>query len=283
MERVTITERVDHFNLGQIAKSGQTFRWIRQGPQTYTIPAAGDYCTAFMPERDQLKIRCRADMVNFWRRYFGLCDPYPEYWATIDAWAEKDGPEAYLTKAAAHADGMVILRQPTWEAAASFVISQNNNIPRIKSIIEALCRRFGHMITLPSSGWTYTFPEPEKLADVAALGGLGLGYRDKYLAALASAVAGGSVNLEAMTTMDYETAKEALKAIPGIGEKVANCILLYGLGHLEAFPVDVWIRRILEREFPDGFPVSRYAGFAGLVQQIMFYYERESGRPTACT
>ena len=283
MERVTITERVAHFNLGQIAKSGQTFRWIRQGPQTYTIPAAGDYCTAFMPERDQLKIRCRADMVNFWRRYFGLCDPYPEYWATIDTWAEKDGPEAYLTKAAAYADGMVILRQPTWEAAASFVISQNNNIPRIKAIIEAICRRFGHMITLPSGGWVYTFPEPEKLADVAALGGLGLGYRDKYLAALASAVAGGSVNLEAMATMDYETAKAGLKALPGIGEKVANCILLYGLGHLEAFPVDVWIRRILEREFPDGFPVSRYAGFAGLVQQIMFYYERESGRPTACT
>ena len=95
-------------------------------------------------------------------------------------------------------------------------------------------------------------------------------------------MAGGSVDLEKLATTDYEAAKEALKAIPGIGEKVANCILLYGLGRLEAFPVDVWIRRILEREFPDGFPAGRYAGFAGLVQQIMFYYERESGRPTAC-
>lgn len=277
MERVTITERVDHFSLEQIARSGQTFRWIRQGPQTYAIPAAGDYCTAFMPGPGQLKIRCRADMVNFWRRYFGLCDPYPEYWAIINAWAEKDGPEAYLTKAAAYADGMVILHQPPWEAAASFVISQNNNIPRIKSIIEALCRRFGHMVMLPSSGWTYTFPEPEQLTDAAALPP-GLGYRDKYLAALASAVASGDLNLEGLAMTDYANAKEALKATPGIGDKVANCILLYGLGHLEAFPVDVWIRRILDREFPDGFPAGRYAGFAGLVQQIMFYYEREAGR-----
>ena len=134
------------------------------------------------------------------------------------------------------------------------------------------------MITLPSGGWVYTFPEPEKLADAATLGGLGLGYRDKYLAALAAAVAGGGVDLEKLATTDYEAAKEALKAIPGIGEKVANCILLYGLGHLEAFPVDVWIRRVLEREFPDGFHAGRYAGFAGLVQQIMFCYEREKGK-----
>lgn len=242
MERVTITERVDHFNLGQIAKSGQTFRWIRQGPQTYTIPAAGDYCTAFMPERDQLKIRCRADMVNFWRRYFGLCDPYPEYWATIDAWAEKDGPEAYLTKAAAHANGMVILRQPAWEAAASFVISQNNNIPRIKSIIEALCRRFGHMITLPSSGWTYTFPEPEKLADVAALGGLGLGYRDKYLAALASAGDGG---LPQWVILGAETGNRKDKVVPQrewVDQIVAFC---------EENEIPVFFKDNLRAYFPD--------------------------------
>lgn len=75
--------------------------------------------------------------------------------------------------------------------------------------------------------------------------------------------------------MDYDRAKAVLKAVPGIGEKVANCILLYGMGHLEAFPVDTWIRRVLDREFRDGFPAERYAGFAGLVQQIIFYYERE--------
>ena len=158
------------------------------------------------------------------------------------------------------------------------MISQNNNIPRIKAAIEAVCRRFGHMVTLPGGGCYYTFPEPEALTEAEDLAGLGLGYRDKYIAALASAVASGNMDPAKMATMDYTTAKAILKAAPGIGEKVANCILLYGMGHLEAFPVDVWIKRVLDREFPDGFPMGRYIGCAGLVQQIIFYYERKRGK-----
>ena len=113
------------------------------------------------------------------------------------------------------------------------------------------------------------------MCDVNDLQGLGLGYRDKYLAGMAQAVAHGGIDPANLLAMDYDRAKAVLKAVPGIGEKVANCILLYGMGHLEAFPVDTWIRRVLDREFRDGFPAERYAGFTGLVQQIIFYYERE--------
>lgn len=157
---------------------------------------------------------------------------------------------------------------------ASFMISQNNNIPRIRASVSALCRRFGKKITTVDGEEYYTFPPPEALTDAAELAGLGLGYRDKYMAAMARAITGGGLDVPMVSAMDYTRAKAVLKAIPGIGEKVANCILLYGMGHLEAFPVDTWIRRVLDREFPDGFPMERYAGFCGLVQQMIFYYER---------
>lgn len=265
---------VSHFNLDQIAESGQVFRWERRGPCNYLIPAGDQVCVAYMTAPDKLAIRCPENRAAFWRYYFGLGDPYPEYWQTINTWVERDGPDAYLSKAAEEANGMVVLHQPAWETMASFMISQNNNIPRIRASVSALCRRFGKKITTVDGEEYYTFPPPEALTDAAEIAGLGLGYRDKYMAAMARAITGGGLDVPLVSAMDYARAKAILKAIPGIGEKVANCILLYGMGHLEAFPVDTWIRRVLDREFPDGFPMERYAGFGGLVQQMIFYYER---------
>lgn len=269
---------VAHFDLDQIAESGQVFRWERRGPQNYAITAGDHFCVAYMTAPDRLAVRCRDRAAAFWRYYFGLGDDYPEYWQTINTWAERDGPDAYLTRAAEATGGMVVLHQPAWEAMASYVISQNNNIPRIKSSVKKLCRKFGKLITTPDGEQYYTFPEPDLLHEAADLADLGLGYRDKYLAGLAGAITSGALDMTTLEAMDYARAKAMLKAIPGIGEKVANCILLYGMGHLGAFPVDTWIRRVLDREFPDGFPMERYAGFGGLVQQIIFYYERERSK-----
>lgn len=269
---------VAHFDLDQIAESGQVFRWERRGPQNYAITAGDHFCVAYMTAPDRLAVRCRDRAAAFWRYYFGLGDDYPEYWQTINTWAERDGPDAYLTRAAEATGGMVVLHQPAWEAMASYVISQNNNIPRIKSSVKKLCRKFGKLITTPDGEQYYTFPEPGLLCEAADLADLGLGYRDKYLAGLAGAIISGALDMTTLEAMDYARAKAMLKAIPGIGEKVANCILLYGMGHLGAFPVDTWIRRVLDREFPDGFPMERYAGFGGLVQQIIFYYERERSK-----
>ncbi len=265
---------VSHFDLDQIAESGQVFRWERRGPENYLISAGDRVCVAYMPAPDKLAVRCPENQAAFWRYYFGLGDPYPEYWRTINTWMERDGPDAYLSKAAAAASGMVVLHQPAWEIMISFVISQNNNIPRIRASVAALCRRFGKRITTEDDEVYYTFPSPEALTELEDLAGLGLGYRDKYIAAIARAVTGGGLDVPMVAAMDYSRAKAALKAIPGIGEKVANCILLYGMGHLDAFPVDTWIRRVLDREFPGGFPMERYAGFGGLIQQMIFYYER---------
>lgn len=265
---------VEHFSLDQIAESGQVFRWERRGPENYAIPAGDRFCVAYMTAPDRLAVRCRENMAAFWRYYFALGDDYASYWQTINVWAERDGPAAYLSQAARTASGMVILHQPVWEAAASFLISQNNNIPRIKATVAKLCRRFGRQITTPDGDTYTTFPEPGQLCDLDDLAGMGLGYRDKYLAGLACAVSSGTLRLDTVAAMDYARAKAILKAVPGVGEKVANCVLLYGMGHLEAFPVDTWINRVLEREFRDGFPINRYAGFGGLIQQLIFYHER---------
>ena len=171
---------VSHFDLEQIAESGQVFRWERRGPYNYLIPAGDQVCVAYMTAPDRLAVRCPENRAAFWRYYFGLGDPYPEYWRTINAWAERDGPDAYLSKAAAEASGMVVLHQPAWETMASFMISQNNNIPRIRASISAMCRRFGKKITTVEGEVYYTFPEPEALTDVADLAGLGLGYCHPY-------------------------------------------------------------------------------------------------------
>ncbi|MEG2177060.1 MAG: hypothetical protein RRY97_09325, partial [Oscillibacter sp.] len=270
----TFVWQATHFDLDQIAESGQVFRWQRLGPEKYAIPAGDQFCTAWHVAPDLLAVRCPENKAAFWQYYFGVGDAYPEYWAAIATWAERDGPAAYLSRAAAAANGMVILHQPAWETMVSFMVSQNNNIPRIKATLAAMCRRFGKLITTPTGEQYYTFPEAETLTDVAELAGLGLGYRDKYIAALAHSVMAGALPITAIEAMDYNEAKNVLKSVQGIGEKVANCVLLYGMGHLEAFPVDTWIRRVLDREFSDGFPMERYAGFAGLIQQLIFYYER---------
>lgn len=278
-------------DLDKIAASGQCFRWTPAPLGGYLVPTAGqcaaiyrlgneihvlDYTlpggTPFSPEgvaaRDQ------------WGHYLGIYEP-PEWWDDLDLWAKRE-PDAYLTRAARAADGLRLLNQAPFETLISFIISQNNNIPRIKGTIEALCRRFGrrHYIpnargNFPGAEW-WDFPEPETLTDDRALQGLGLGYRDAYVANAARAVAEGRFELDKLSCLPYDAARARLKTLPGVGDKVANCICLFALGYKDAFPIDVHIRRVLEREFPNGFPFERFPGYAGFVQQLIFYYERES-------
>lgn len=149
-----------------------------------------------------------------------------------------------LRRALAHTSGIAIMRQDPWECLVSYVVSAYNNIPKIRLTLERLCRRFGR----PLGEGRFAFPAPPRLADASlpALRACGMGYRAPYVRAVARTVAEGRLDLEALRMQPYTQAREALLGLPGVGEKVAECVLLFALGRGEAFPVDVWVRRAVE-------------------------------------
>ena len=156
-----------------------------------------------------------------------------------------------------------ILRQDLWEVIVSFIVSQNNNIPRIRKNLRDLCAMQGG-----------AFPTPVALAAAQpeTLRALGLGYRAEYLCAAGAHFAQADA-LDALRAMSYPEAHTALRAVKGVGPKVADCICLFGLHHVDAFPVDTHVKQILSAHYPKGFPFRRYAGCAGILQQYMFYYD----------
>jgi len=183
-----------------------------------------------------------------------------------------------LAAAAAFAPGLRVLNQDRWEALATFILSQNNNITRITGIVQRLCQTFGQ----PLEEGLHTFPTAQKLAklELEDLTPLRAGFRAKYLLDAARRVADQSLDLNQIAALDTETAAQQLCTIHGVGPKVARCALLYGFGHGDALPVDVWIGRVLDCHFPTGFP-AELADCAGLVQQFLFKYARHC--PSALT
>lgn len=291
---MTFSFRAPRLDLDKIAASGQCFRWTPGPVGGYIVPSGGR-CAAIYRFEDWVCIHeytlpvsapvdTEAVTRDAWLHYLGETELYAEYWDVLDLWTGRE-PNTYLTRAIRAADGMRILNQEPFETLVSFIISQNNNITRIKRTIEAICRKIGrrHYIptargNFPGAEW-WDFPAAEALTDERALQGFGLGYRAPYVAAAARAVVEGRLDFRELRVMPYPEARAVLKTIPGVGDKVADCVCLYGLGHIEAFPIDVHIRRVLEREFPEGFPFRQCMEFPGFVQQLVFYYERGRKEP----
>lgn len=198
-----------------------------------------------------------------WYPYFDLGRDYEAICASFD--------DKYLMRACDEYYGIRILRQDTWEALCSFIISQNNNIPRIKGIIGRLCESFGEKIGESD----YSFPSFEVLCDktVEDLAPLRAGFRAKYIIDAAQKVKSGEVRLDNLGKIDTDEARNRLMKIKGVGKKVAECTLLYGAGVIDAFPVDVWVRRICEELYPDGLPECM-DGVRGIAQQYLFHWRR---------
>jgi N-glycosylase/DNA lyase len=178
--------------------------------------------------------------------------------------------------------GIAVMRQDPWECLVSYVISAFNNIPKIRMTVERLSRRFG----VPLGGGRYAFPSPERLADarLPALRACILGYRAPYVRAVARAVAGGALDLERLRGLPYDAARDALLVLPGVGEKVAECVLLFALERSEAFPVDIWIHRTVQQHYLRGRRASprairqwareRFGRLAGYANQHLFLASR---------
>lgn len=249
------TVKIDHMNLNQIANSGQCFRWKQVNNNTYKIPAFGKEIT-ISQNNDLFTVSCdETEWNKTWYKYFDLDTDYNEIENIV-----MNSNDNFLKAAYKFGSGIRILRQDLWETIISFIISQNNNIPRIKKSIEKLCD--------DNNG---VFPDYHKLMNMD-LSDKGLGYRDKYLKSESLCDWEDNINYT-IQSMSYNEAKTELMKIKGIGNKVADCICLFGLHYLDAFPIDTHINKIIDREYNGNIPEWANSKYAGILQQYIFYYD----------
>lgn len=245
---------------------GQAFRWKQTENGWHGIIA--DKAVTVYCRGDSLFIEGAEEADRaFFENYFALDMDYPALLAKFRAGNQK------LRACVDYAPGIRVLRQPFFEVLCAFIISQNNNIPRIKAIIERLCEGCGRQLP----GGEYAFPAARILAEKREedLAFLRAGWRAGYLIDAAQKVSSGAVSEEALRRLPYEQAKELLMTIKGVGPKVADCVLLYGLAFWQAFPMDVWMKKAMAQLFPRGIPVC-CKGKQGIAQQFIFDYARHN-------
>ncbi len=256
---------------------GQCFRFDADQNGIFFGVAMGRYVGFEQPSSDVLRIYNASidDFNEIWCHYLALDADYANYRDDIASRFVGDKTMAGAMECGA---GIRLLRQDRWETVCSFIVSQNNNIPRIKKIIAAMSERFGVPIETPF-GTKYAFPTARALyeAGEAEIFALKTGFRAKYIYDAARRVCDGSLDLDAVYAADTDAACNMLMTVKGIGLKVASCALLFGFDKTDVFPVDVWIRRVLDKYYPDGIEISRFGPYAGLAQQYLFYYERYMG------
>lgn len=257
----------DSFDLPHTLDCGQAFRWEEGKNGRWRGVAYGKILELQRLENGTVVLynTDEAEFESIWRHYFDLDR---DYGSIIKIISENEA----LKKAAEYSYGIRILNQEPWETLCSFIISQNNNIKRIKGIISRLCENFGEDI-----GGFYTFPTAEKISKLTLddLSVLRSGFRAKYILDAANKVASGEISLDALKKPSTDDARDILMQIKGVGPKVADCVLLFSLEHLDAFPKDVWIKRATEALFGGELPECARP-YAGIAQQYIFFYARDT-------
>lgn len=269
----------DDFIPRHIFECGQCFRFAPQQDGSYTVVAKGKVIN--VSKKDEaiiLKNATDNDVADIWYDYFDLGTDYSKIKKSLSI-------DKHLKESVKYGNGIRILNQDLWECIISFIISANNNIPRIQGIIERFCERYGEKITAFGSTY-YSFPDADRLSSVKKedLSFLRAGYRDSYLIDAIYKVSSGEINLENIKNLNTTEAKKELLKIKGIGNKVADCILLFGNGRNETFPVDVWVKRSVGALYADEikdmsiheFAKNKFSDLAGYAQQYLFYYMREN-------
>ncbi len=278
MTDTVIINRPELFDINQIFDCGQCFRFDPDeadsaGTVKYSGVAFGKHISVSQTsDRIILDGASKKDFEKLWKHFFALDADYSEIRKDIET---HFGGDETIRSALEYGKGIRILRQDPWETLCSFIVSQNNNIPRIKKIISEMSREFGKPIEHNKHIY-YSFPEAETLALAGEekIFALKTGFRAKYIYSAAEAVASGRLDLEKLKSKSTESVLETLMTIKGVGLKVASCAALFGFGKTDAFPVDVWIKRVLEKYYPDGLDISSLGKYAGISQQYLFYYER---------
>ena len=255
-------------DLKKTFECGQCFRFETSGENTFKGVAMGEYVC--ITQRDGF-ITFENDVCReTWQHFFDMDTDYEKI---TDELVKSDD---IMKTAAEFGKGIHILKQDIFETIISFIISQNNNIPRIKKIINSLCANFGKEITVGDNKY-YAFPTAEDLrsATVSDLDVIKAGFRAKYIVDAVEKILSEEVDLKKIDTLSYDEAKNELMKIKGIGPKVADCVLLFGASKYGAFPRDVWVKRVMKSLYNDENAVIE-GDYAGIGQQYLFYYARET-------
>jgi N-glycosylase/DNA lyase len=277
-ENGILLKNTKDFEPEHVFECGQCFRWNRMPDGSYRGVAGGRaFCVKKVNGDILFQGINEQDFNGYWAGYFDLGRDY----GTIKKALSKD---PVMERAVDYGSGIRILKQDPWETLVSFIISANNRIPRIMLTIEKLCQSFGERKEQNGEAY-FDFPPPRRLAalDEQDIRTCGCGFRAKYILQAARIVSEGRVDPHSLENMDTEYARSVLLCFPGIGPKVADCIMLFSMAKLDAFPVDVWVKRVMEhyylkRETPLAqirrFAVQKFGPLAGVAQQYLFYYAR---------
>ena len=268
-----------HFDLRLTLESGQVFHWLPETGGGYR-GLIGEMPVRVRQVGDELRVTPGAEAAA--ARYFALDHDMEAICASFPA-------DVTMAEATAFCRGLRLIRQPLWECLATFLTSAMKQVPHIRQMSHALRQRCGR----PVPGWEglAVYPQPERLAQAteAELRACGLGFRAKNLLLTARSVAAGDVDLEAIRAMDDEAALAVLCRLPGVGPKIANCALLFGYERLRAFPIDVWIERVLRKSYfarkrkvtakqLREFATGSFGPYGGYAQQYLFHHARSQPR-----
>ncbi len=284
-EQSYILENANSFNLRDIFECGQCFRWNKEDDESYTGVIENNVINVKNIENKIIfKGICNGNIQEIVTNYFDLNRDYTKIKNELSK------IDDYMKNSIKYGEGIRILNQDLWETIISFIISANNNIPRIKGIIERLSKKYGKEIIWNGKKY-YTFPTPEELRNVSVeeYRKLGLGFRDIRVYETTKMILNKEVDLKKLFNEDTETVREELLKLSGVGPKVADCILLFStLKRFEVFPIDVWVRRVMNDLYiknEDEKKVSKkqileiadkkYGNLAGIAQQYLFYWRRE--------
>jgi len=273
--------RIAPLDLDKTLGCGQTFRWRRQQDGSWAGPLS-DQFVVLCQEDDVVHVDAfpgRADLDDLVAEHLRECDDIPRIQKEL-------GRDPRMARGIAELEGLRIVKIDEWECLVSFALATYANIPRISRMIETLARNYGERITED----IYTFPTRKRLrkATVRELARCGLGYRADYAHELCREVDEGT--LERLKKLNYQQLREELRELPGVGNKVADCVSLFGFGRLESFPIDVWIQRALARLYRvkgsykrlREFAAERFGHYAGYAQEYLYYNERLRARNGAC-
>lgn len=290
MKQTYIINNCKSFRVKDVFDCGQCFRWNEELDKSYTgIFGKNVLNVKQEPDEEGYKITftgvCNGNIEDICKNYFDLNRDYEEIKNKLSKIDE------FMAQSISYGEGIRILNQDLWEMIISFIISANNNIPRIKGIIERMSKKYGEEIEFRGKKY-YTFPTIEALKNASKeeLRTLGMGFRDKYIYETTKIIAEKQVNLESLKNKETKQAREELLKLNGVGPKVADCILLFStLKRLDVFPIDVWVRRVMNdlyihnedetkvsKKQIENLAKEKFGELEGIAQQYLFYWRREN-------